>query len=781
MERLKRLFVRNFDLRSWLILVVLPLLYGLAASSAYAQGNPQSAAGTHGRKSIRAARAESPLVLDGSLDEPAWQQARISQDFVQKDPQEGEPSTEKTEFRVVYTATTLYIGVICYDSNAEGIVASERRRDNSLENDDTLSVVLDTFHDHRNAFLFRTNPLGTQYDALITDEGNNLNVNWDEQWNVVSRITPEGWTAEFAIPFKSLRLNEENGHGWGLDLERVIRRKNEDSYWNDYRRGFLLQHVSQAGHLEGLENIASGLRLRVKPYVLGGASRFSDGSRSVTRDASDIGLEVMKYRITPSLTADVTLNTDFAQTEVDDQQVNLDRFPLFFPEKREFFQEGAGVYEIGRLQSVPFRSDLRTFHSRTIGLSPKRRIVPITAGGRVTGRLRGFTLGMLNVQTEELAAAFDDRTGELIEARIPASNYSVLRMKRDILARSSVGGFFLNREIAGSSGYNRVYGVDANFVFFRHFSIGGLLGKSSSPGIERDNWVSSGAVGWNGDFLLAGTSWTVVDPEFRNDMGFVPRRNLRQLSPSLLFQPRPNSRFVRQLSIGIRSQYSFTQKNVLETERNAYEFEIRFQDGGVFGFVPHVYLDRPAKPFRLRPGIVIPPGLTRWWSNVLRYDLNPAKRVSGRFRWEQNYGYYGGGSLNGLRFEGRLRVNEQFSVEPQYELNKASLNAGNYIDDAGNFPQQAGTFTDHVVNTRLNYNFNNQWLSSTIVQYNSTDSFWGFNFRLNYIFRPGDDLFLVYNEGRQAIFDPDGSQIAGVFDGRKDRSLQLKLTYSFDY
>ena len=195
MERLRLAFVRNFDLRSWLILVVLPLVCGLAPSVGQAQSSRPNTAGTHGRRSIRAARAESPLVLDGSLDEPAWQQPRSSQDFVQKDPREGEPSTEKTEFRVVYTATTLYIGVICYDSTVGGIVAAERRRDNSLENDDTLSIVLDTFHDHRNAFLFRTNPLGTQYDALITDEGNNLNVNWDEQWNVVSRITPEGWTA----------------------------------------------------------------------------------------------------------------------------------------------------------------------------------------------------------------------------------------------------------------------------------------------------------------------------------------------------------------------------------------------------------------------------------------------------------------------------------------------------------------------------------------------------------------------------------------------------------
>ena len=772
---------RNLVLRSWLALVGLGMGCALAPLPAYPQSDPSETAGAHGSRSIQAARAEAPLTVDGSLDEPAWQEARSSQQFVQKDPQEGEASTERTEFRVVYTATTLYIGVTCYDATPGGIVAAERRRDNTLENDDTLSVVLDTFHDHRSAFLFRTNPLGTQYDALITNEGNILNENWDEQWDVVSQITPEGWTAEFAIPFKSLRLSEENGQGWGLDLERVIRRKNESSYWNGFHRGFLLQHVSQAGHLEGIENVESGLRLRVKPYLLGGVSRFSDLSRSVTRDASDFGIEVLKYRITPSLTADVTANTDFAQTEVDDQQVNLSRFSLFFPEKREFFQEGAGVYEMGSTQTGPFRTSLRIFHSRTIGLSPKRQIVPITAGGRVTGRVGGFTLGILNVQTEEQPEQFDDQTGELVEARIPASNYSVLRVKRDVLARSSIGGFLLSREIAGSADYNRVHGLDANFVFFRHFSMGGLLGKSSSPGIKRDNWVSSGQVGWESDLIFVGTSWMVVDPDFRNDMGFVPRRNLRQYSPALSFQPRPNSDLLRQLVFGFRSNYSYTQENVFETKQSSYVFEIHFQDGGVFGWVPHTYFDRPVEPFRLRPGVVIPPGSSSWWSNVTRYRSNPAKRFVGQFRWEQHYAYYDGGSLNELRLEGRLRVNEQFSVEPRYELNKASLDPGIYTDDQGNFPEQQGTFSDHVINTRLNYNFNNQWLTSTTLQYNSTESLWGFNFRLNYIFRPGDDLFLVYNEGRRAIFDPNGSQIAGVFDGRKDRSLHLKLTYSFDY
>ncbi|MCH8268474.1 MAG: carbohydrate binding family 9 domain-containing protein, partial [Acidobacteria bacterium] len=309
--------MRNCAAQQRLFLIVLPLLYALASPPGYAQSTPSVTTRTHGQKTITAVRTELPVTVDGNLDEPAWQAARISLGFVQKDPQEGEPSTERTEFRVLYTATTLYIGVICYDSNAEGILASERRRDDSLENDDTVSIVLDTFHDHRNGFLFRTNPLGTQYDALITDEGRDINANWDEKWSVASQISTAGWTAEFAIPFKSLRMSEENGQGWGLDLERVIRRKNEFSYWNSFHRGFLLENISQGGHLEGLKDIETGLRLRIKPYLLGGfvnerrlnpTPGATDAFRSTLRNTSDVGLEVLKYRITPSLTADITWN-----------------------------------------------------------------------------------------------------------------------------------------------------------------------------------------------------------------------------------------------------------------------------------------------------------------------------------------------------------------------------------------------------------------------------------------------------------------------------------------
>jgi hypothetical protein len=734
-------------------------------------GHSQATAGTdgatHGRKRIRAVRTEQPLVVDGSLDEPAWQEAEVTLGFIQRDPREGEPSTEQTEFRILYTPDTLYIGVICYDSNAGGILATERRRDDSFENDDTIAIVLDTFHDHRNAFLFRTNPLGAQYDALVTDEGRTVNPEWDEQWNVASRITSAGWIAEFAIPFKSLRVYE-NGAGWGLDLERVIRRKNEFAYWNNYRRGFLLENVSQAGHMDGLEDVVTGLRLRVKPYVLGGFSRFSDGSRGVTSNASDAGIEVMKYRITPSLTADMTWRTDFAQTEVDDQQVNLDRFPLFFPEKREFFQEGAGIFDFGNAygEGTFAPPDVKLFHSRRIGLSARRQPVPIVGGGRITGRLQGFTLGLLNVQTEALPS----------EGILP-SNYGVVRVKRDVLARSSIGAFLLNREQGGASDYNRVYGADANFVFLRYLFLTGFLAQSSSPGVRSDNWVTGGAVGWDSDFLNLQTSWATVDPDFRNDLGFILRPNIRKISPQLFLRPRPNIPHVRQVAFHFRTDYIMNQNNQLETRVHHAGIDVFFQNGAALAWSPHATFDTIREPFRIRPGVVIPPGTYSWWHSGVSFRSNPAKPFSYEIRYEPNFGYYKGGFLQAYGFQPRVKISEQFSVEADYRFNRASLPSPFCISGS---PTGCG-FTDHNLNTRINYNFNNQWLTSTTVQYNNTENFLGFNFRLNYIFHPGDDLFIVYNEGRQAIFDRGGREIAGVFDGRKDRSLQIKLTYSFDY
>ena len=351
-------------------------------------------------REVAAVFTEQPIQVDGVLEE-AWSIAIPAAHFFQQEPKVGQPASEDTEVRILYTRDSIYIAIECFDSEPDKIVARERRRDDPLANDDSITIIFDTFHDHRNGFLFRTNPLGTQYDALITDENRDVNANWDEKWTVATAILDDRWIVEIEIPLKILRIQSGKEQTWGIDFERIIRRKNEFTYWNNYSRDFFFEQISQAGHLVGLVDLSKGEAWRIKPFVVTG---FTDSSESSGRETlAEVGLEDLKYRLTPSLTAQLTWNTDFAQTDVDDQRINLDRFPLFFSEKREFFLEGLGNFEVGsRVADDPFRQTTRLFHSRRIGLSERGEVIPIRWGGRLSGRAGRFTVGLLNMWTEEV-------------------------------------------------------------------------------------------------------------------------------------------------------------------------------------------------------------------------------------------------------------------------------------------------------------------------------------------------------------------------------------------
>ncbi len=723
------------------------LLCVVHPSPARAQSTHPSERATHGRRTLAAARIDAPIAVDGVLDEDVWRRAEPAGAFWQKDPSEGEPATEPTEFRVLYTAGTLYVGVTCHDASPAGILASERRRDSLMDSDDRVSLVLDTFHDHRSAFLFRTNPLGAQYDALITDEGKEMNADWDESWQVATGRTPTGWTAEFAIPFKSLRVRGDDGQDagvWGLDVERIVRRKNEWAYWNDYRRDYRLENISQTGHLTGLRDLDTGLRLRVKPFALAGVSQSVDRGARSHDNRSNVGLEVMKWRVTPSLTADFTWRTDFAQSDVDNLVVNLERFPLFFPEKREFFQEGAGIFDIGTATSG-LTNQIKLFHSRQIGLSPRRHPVPIVAGGRVTGRLRGLTVGLLDVQTEEFPAE-----------GIPGSNYAVLRVKRNVLSRSTLGGFLLNVDRAGQTGTNRLAGLDGRLALFEHFTADGFLAGSGDGG-TRAQWAGSANVKWDSDRLVAGLQYLSIDPQFRNGLGYVRRTDIRRYFPSVSFRPRPNLPGIRQLDIGGTWEYVTNQRNEVVARTDKYILQAFFDDGGVLRFIPYDYeRDRVDRDYEISPGVMVPKGSYRWNVWVMRYTMSPKRRLAGSYDFSHRYGFYGG-NMYKFQFTPILRISDGCSVESDYEIDIASL--------------PGGEFTQHTANVRLNYSFSNRWLTSTTAQYDNIGALLGVHVRLNYIYRPGDDLFVVYTEGRR---------VGGTSVHDRDRSLQVKLTYSFD-
>jgi hypothetical protein len=708
-------------------------------------GQATADTGQHGKRTLTLTRAEAPPVLDGRLDDAAWRNLQIIGDFIQKDPDQGMAASQKTEVRALYDDENLYFGVRCLDNQADRILATELRRDNAFENDDSFAIILDTFHDHRNAFLFRINPRGTQYDALVTDEGRDLNVSWDEKWEVETRIEEDGWYAEIRIPLKSLRYSSgKDNTRFGVDFERIIRRDNEFTYWNNFSRDFQFEKVSQAGHLEGLEGLGSSLTLRIKPSI---------SSRIVTRGAADrdtaflgdIGLEDLKLPLTPGLTLDLTLNTDFAQTEVDDQVINFDRVPVFFPEKREFFLEGAGIFEFGVWLGEGNRPQIKLYHSRRIGLSEQGEEIPMMGGVKVTGKVgEKFTLGFLEAQTDD----FSGKAGD---------NFSVFRLKRDIFSRSFLGMFATNRQAEGGD-FNRVIGLDQNLILLEHLEVVGMLGRSFTDGVTDHQMMGALSARWVDDLLDVGLTYWHLDENFETDLGFLGRPGTRKLEPRFSFSPRPASDVIRQMLFSYRLEdFQRVKDGQLETRIHHFNYSIFFQNGSWIRINPHHETENLIEPLRLPGGLTVPPGRYSWWYFPVLYTFNPARRLSGALSLRYETDYYGG-SRSLVQVTPVLKLSSRFSAELNYSFNRIRLAAGDPV-------------SFHQVNNRINFAFSRKWLTSTSIQYNSSSDVIGVNFRLNYIYRPGDDLFIVYSDFRERRNLP----------AELNRSIAIKFTHSFDF
>ncbi|MDA2934250.1 carbohydrate binding family 9 domain-containing protein [Acidobacteria bacterium AH-259-D05] len=697
-------------------------------------------------KVARAVRIEGTPKIDGDLSESVWELASVVSEFAQRDPQEGEPATERTEVKILYNHKSIFFGVVCYDSEPEKILARERARDggatgfhrsDAFMGDDTFEIILDTFHNHQDGFLFRTNPLGTKFDSWISDEGRRENPNWDERWNTAARRTEEGWVAEIEIPFKSIRVPNEEDQPWGIDFKRNIRRKNEEVAWSNYGRDFKFIQVSQAGDLVGLRDISGELRLRVKPYATAGVSRVFVEGEPETDHLFDAGLEDVKYRLTPSLTLDFTANPDFAQVDVDEQVSNLTRFSIFFPEKREFFLENANVFDFG--PGGP-RPELKLFHSRRVGLSEDREPIDIIAGLRLTGQLKGLDLGFMSVQTDD----FQD---------IPGSNFSVLRVKRKLLSRSVVGAMVTNRQSSLEDDYNRTLGLDANFVFFENLHLESFLAKSETPGLEEDDWaVRPLRVAWDTDFLFASAEHMIIGRNFNAEMGFIPRTDVKQSFLSVEIKPRPRSEMIRQFAFISSLRYITNQQNVLETREQEVFFRTSLESGDSIGFGYARNFEFLDESFRLRGQLLVPPGA--YYSDRFSFNVGThrGRRVGGWFQFQRENGFWGGNRLT-MNLSPDLKWSENLSFAFQFRLDDVEL------------PQ--GEFSSKVSNIRINYNFTNNWLTSTTVQYDSIRDLVNVNFRINWIYRTGDDLFLVFNQARTSSLT--------------DRAIILKFTHSFDF
>ena len=484
---------------------------------------------------------EEPLVDGNILGEALWKEVLPIQEMQQIKPNYGATASEKTVIRVAYTSKNLYVAVVCYDSAPDQIVVSDSRRDADLNDDDSFLFIIDTYNDQQNGFLFGTNADGMEYDAQIDNEGEGnfsanrqqggvvggTNINWDASWEVKTEKGDYGWSAEFAIPLRSIRFNGGENKTWGINFQRNISKRSETAYWANLPLGFDIKRLSLAGKMHGL-NLKSPKNLKVIPYGLVQAVQNNHppkNSSSKTAIGGDI-----KYSLTPGLTLDMTYNTDFAQVEVDEQQVNLDRFNLFFPEKRPFFLENAGQFSVGS----PGEVDL--FFSRRIGIGTNGSLVPIIGGSRVSGKIGQTNIGLLSMFSDEVPS----ESGEL---NIIKNNYSVARVNHDFAAkRSSIGGIFVNRSGIGNDlDYNRVFAMDGKLGIGKKAQLSGYVSKSNTPGITTNDHAFNflAVYNWNGWNLRAG--YTEVGEGFNPEVGFLLRSAFKKPEFLIFKQWRPKN------------------------------------------------------------------------------------------------------------------------------------------------------------------------------------------------------------------------------------------------
>jgi hypothetical protein len=699
-----------------------------------------------------AVRTVEPIRLDGIFDEASWATAPAIETLTQRDPDMGKPSTERTEVRLLFDTRNLYVGIYCFDSDPNGIVATELRYDAEMEGDDIFEIMIDPFHDHRSGYRFRVNPLGTIRDQSVGEEGLIVNDNWDEQWEAKARVTEEGWFAEVRIPFTALRFPKGDLRRWGINFHRTIIRKNEDSFWSGYNRGYTLTRISGAGHMDGLEGI-KGLRFRLNPYVAGRHVMTPEREKTHKVWLGDYGLEDGKFLITPQIALDMTLNPDFAQAEVDQAQVNLTRFNTFFPEKREFFQEGSGIYQFGTGSRFGATSDLILFHTRRIGLNERREEIPILGGVKLSGKQGPLEIGALNMQTR--------RVGH--EA---GQNFSVLRAKMTIMPRSYAGFIFTRNTGSPLGRDNRAVGFDTNFSLKRYLNIQGFISKTSSHNLEDQDWAGKAAIEWNSDKYQYSAEHMRVDKNYRPEMGFVRRfepgwEGLEQTKLEAQYRPRPGWESVRKLNFGTAVDYFADRRGLLDTREARLGGGFDFQSGDVLRFTYGRNFERLQSPFRIAGGGgTVPTGDYRWNRYTTEYTLFSGKPVSGRFTFTRA-GFYDG-SISTFSTTPFWKINANLSTAPGFAWNRITRNGG--------------SFDTRELNWVLNYAFNQRWLTRSTMVLNSQDNNVLMNFRLRYLYRPGSDLFLVYSESRNYS---DAAVRTG--HGLVNRAVIAKLTYSLDF
>ena len=693
-----------------------------------------------GRATVRAVRISQPLRIDGALDEALYRDVRSISDFIQVEPNAGQAATERTETWVAFDNDYVYVSFKVWDTRMDTLIATEMRRDstNSWQGNDLVSFIFDTFYDRRTSFTFTMNPLGGRSDGTMIND-RQYSSDWNPVWETQTGRFDGGWTAEAAVPFKSLRYGPGTAQVWGFNAMRVKRSKNEVSTLTRVppargQSGF--QNAQFAASLVGLEAPPSGANLDIKPYGISSLTTDRVVTPRTNDPEAEAGIDV-KYAVTQGLVADLTVNTDFAQVEADEQQINLTRFNLFFPEKRDFFLENQGTFAFGGVAINSLGGNFGggflgsssaapiMFYSRRIGLYGDQQ-VPLNVGGRLTGRAGAYSIGVLNIQT-------GDKTEEL---GAPATNFSVFRVKRDVLRRSSIGLLFTNRsESVIGTGANRAYGVDGTFAFFENLQINTYWSATDTEGMSgRDTASYRGQLDYSGDRYTVQLERLKIGDNFNPEIGFLRRDDMMRDYARFKFSPRPgNPSAIRKYVYDASIEYIENGAGRLETRERAAEFALEFQSADrltVNYTNSFEYLPRP-----LRIGeVVLPAGGTYQFDTVrLGYSSGQQRKIAANLTAE--YGtFYSGRKTTLSAARGRVPITNQLSVEPTYSFNDVTLDEGK--------------FTTHLAGSRVTYSMTPMMFVSALIQYNSGINAVSTNARFRWEYRPGSELFVVYNEER---------------------------------
>jgi hypothetical protein len=707
---------------------VTPVLLASLAPCVAAQSE-----GRPGRVVADAVRTSTAPVVDGSLSDEAWRAAKPITGFVEREPVEGSPISERTEVRILMDADALYVGAWLYDSSPDEIEVGERRRDADLEQGDYFSIILDTYRDRQNGFIFATNPSGIEYDAQVVKEGQGggvsltgqsrqqsgsiggLNVNWDGSWDVATSRDDRGWYVEMRIPFSTLRYGGGDPQTWGMNLSRRIRRLNEDAFWSPVSRQFDIMRLSQAGDLQGL-HVPTQRAGTVTPFVLGSAERHYDQAPVTTSYPTEVGGDA---KLTfSSLTLDLTANTDFAQVEVDEQRTNLTRFPLFFPEKRPFFLENAGLFSAG----TPQAADL--FFTRRIGIHDGTP-VPILGGGRISGKFAGIGVGAMQIFTDRVDGVVDE------------NSFSVARLSKDLPHRSRVGAIFVQRRAThDGTDYNRTWGADGRLGIGENVTFDWWAARTATPGLTGHDTGLGLLLDWAGKVWPGRIRAMRIGEDFNPEVGFVDRVGYRYLE---VHQERvfrfPNVSWLRETNPHVTLKRYWDFSGFLVSGLTHIDEELKFTGGGRFGPELNVNQEGLIQPFEISPGVIIPAGSYTYYVNGWDYSSDPSRPLS--FTGRAEFGGFYDGQKNGGNVTVTYRRGETLSTSLLVDHNIVSL------------PE--GDFTTTLLGLRLAYFFAPNVFVQSLFQYSDQADVWSANVRFAWLSTAGTGLYVVYNDSRNAF------------------------------